>query len=185
VSDNDEQDRIPYRNAPLTAATAQRKMRGDARIAEGELVSYLGPDGGMLAWGGDREAPYVKVLQDPPALFTVSLIPLAAAPVVGVMIASLIPASLHEAWATDERDVDLNPAPRWLLVFDRIDAPNAGDQPAIAALRICGTCSYDFIEAPLQFNTGIVFAISTTPNIYTAIVAASDFAITARVLAGS
>ncbi len=184
MSDNDDQDRIPYRNAPLQAATQQRKLDADSRINEGRLAGYMGPDGKTYAWTGDREAPYVKILQDPPAIVAVSDIPQDDPLGDGVLIASLSASSLHEAWANDSREDTTEP--RWLQLFDRVDAPTTGTTiPSYAAIRLCGTASYDFIVAPLQFNTGIVVAISSTPNIYTAIAAASDYAITARVLAGS
>jgi hypothetical protein len=98
----------------------------------------------------------------------------------GVLIAATVAAELHEAWANDSRDDTTET--RWLQLFDRKDAPSAGDQPSYAAIKLCSVASYNFIEAPLLFTKGIVIAISSTPNIYTAITEAADFAITARVL---
>lgn len=189
MSSTKEQDAVPYQNEPLTSSNAgvagERRMAGDARrsqVSHAGLMGYLGPDGNPLALTGDEEAPFIKVIYDSPALAPVSSIPQFADS--GVLIASQVAAELHEAWITDSRDPLTLPAPRWILLFDRFDAPTNGDVPTYAPIGMCtgGTTAVDFIEAPMFFAAGIVIAISTTPNAYTPIVAAADYAITARVL---
>lgn len=174
-----DQDDIPYANKPLEVGQA-RRLASDARVNEGQLGSYLGPMGTPLAHTGDDLAMFVRPIYVPPALFPVSLIPTEEVPSDGVLIAATVNAELHECWANDSRD-DTSEA-RWLLLFDRKIAPTAGLQPSYTAIKLCGVSSYDFIQVPLLFATGIVIAISSTPNIYTAIADASDFSITARVL---
>lgn len=175
-----DQDDIPYANEPYDGSgpSRTRRLSSDARIGEGQLLAYIGPTGTPLALTGDEQAPFVRVLEIPPGLTPVSLIPTSNN--AGVLVAATVNAELHEVWANDSRE-DTTEA-RWLLLFDRATAPTAGLQPSYAAIKLCAVASYDFIEAPLLFTTGIVIAISSTPNIYTAIAPASDFAITARVL---
>jgi hypothetical protein len=181
MSGTREQDRVTYADRPLERGAASlRKLEADKRIGQGQVASYLGPDGNALAITGDREAPYFKILYDAPALVPVSLIPQSA--IAAVLIASTIASELHECWATDERPSTPTPPDRWLLVFDSDTAPNIGDVPRVAALKLCGLAAYDFTEAPFRFQRGIVLAISSAPNSYAPIAASSDWAITARVL---
>jgi len=112
-----------------------------------------------------------------------------------VLVALTQPGELHEVWAIDARDPS---APgftlRWLMLFDLAVLPPftpalaPGDVPQvqgtpIAALPLCRLASYNFVQAPVFFAAGILAVLSTTPNFYTPIVPASDYAITARVLA--
>lgn len=176
-----DQDDIPYANKPLEVGRA-RRLASDARVNEGQLQSYLGPNGTPLAVTGDEQAMFVRLIYEPPNLTAVSVIPTVATP--GLLIAAVINASLHEAWITDSRDPLTLPDARWILLFDRKTAPTAGLVPSYTPIGMCtgGTTPLDFIEAPLLFETGIVIALSSTPNTYTAIADATDFAITARVL---
>ena len=176
-----DQDDIPYADQPLSVGKA-RRLASDARINEGQLLAYLGPNGTPLALTGDEVAPFVRVIYEPPGLTPVSVIPTVAT--TPLLVAAVINAELHEAWVTDSRDPLTLPAARWIQLFDRVDAPTAGDVPSYAPIGMCtgGTTGLDFIEAPLLFTKGIVIALSSTPNIYTAIADSTDFAITARVL---
>lgn len=97
----------------------------------------------------------------------------------GVLVVATVPAALYEAWVGDFQSALV----RYLLVFDDNLAPAPNDIPAIAAIPIDGGwMNYDFTTeaGPETFTTGIVLALSSTPNKYTAIAPASDFAITAR-----
>lgn len=106
----------------------------------------------------------------------VSLIPQVAN--AGVLIVSAVPAELFDGWVGDFQQVEQ----RYLLAFDRVDAPTPGAVPAIAAIPVLDFMDYDFSTSagPRAFTVGIVLALSTTPNQYTAIASADDFAITAR-----
>jgi hypothetical protein len=108
---------------------------------------------------------------------TINLIPQAAD--AGVLVVSAVPSELFEAWVGDFQTA----LTRYLLVFNKIAAPAANDVPDLAAIPIDGGwMNYDFTTdaGPEVFTVGIVLALSSTPNKYTAIVAAADFAITAR-----
>jgi len=187
--------RETYRDAPGSGgAAAERKLDADARRAQGGTVmSYLGPDGSALAVTGDEEAPFVKVAIDAPALVLASDLPQAGQeppPVnTGVLHALEQPGELHEAWAIDARDPSAPGfALRWLMLFDVIDTPASGDIPQvqgvpIAALPLCRLASYNFVQVPVFFARGICLVLSTTPNFYTPIAQATDYAISARVLA--
>lgn len=96
----------------------------------------------------------------------------------GVLVVLAAPGELFDAWVGDYQSV----VQRYLLVFNAIAAPAPGAVPAIAAPPIGGWENYDFTTSagPMSFATGIVLALSTTPNSYTPIAAADDFAITAR-----
>lgn len=181
-----EQDQIPYGDEPFDASkSAQlRRLNSGARIGEGNLASYTDPSGRRLAWTGDEEAPFVKVLYRPPGIYAVSAIPQAAAS--GVLVASVVGSALHEAWITDSRDPNANPTPaqRWIQLFDLQAAPAGNAIPTYAPIAMCtgSTISISFVQAPLGFAQGIVIAISSTPNKYTAIAASQDWAITARIV---
>ena len=182
-------DKIPYGNQPLDSSGdgQSRMISADARRGVGQMMAYSGPDGTPLAVTGDEQAMFVRILEEVPGIVAVSDIPQDAigGNGSGVLRCALCPASLHEAWVTDSRDTSGGtPSARWLLLFDRTTAPSAGDIPSYAPIRLCAgsTTSIDELHAPLGFTTGIVLAISTTANQYTAIVAAADYAITARVL---
>jgi hypothetical protein len=175
-------DKIPYAGQPLDASGSgqQRMATADSRRNQGHTLAYLSPSGTPLAWTGDDQAPFVRVLQEVPGLVSVSVIPTEETTSDGVLVCALCPAALHELWANDSR-ADRSVA-RWIQFFDRTDAPSAGMQPAVAAIRLCTQTYVGYIDVPLGFVTGIVVAISSTANIYTAIAPADDFAITARVL---
>jgi hypothetical protein len=101
----------------------------------------------------------------------------------GVLIASAAPARLFEAWVGDYQNVET----RYLLAFNRVDAPTPGAVPAYAALQVFeGWLDYDFTTdaGPVVFSTGLVVALSTTPRFYTAIVPATSFAMTVRYKVG-
>lgn len=187
MSSTKDQDAVPYQNAPLTSADAgvagERRMAGDSRRtvgARGTPMSYLGPDGNPLAVTGDQEAPFFKIIFDVPALTPVSSIPSDAENLGdGVLVASQIASSLHDGWVTDSREDTTDP--RWILLFDDDVAPTAGDAPSYAPIALCRTTSIEYDMAPWGFTRGIVIAISSTANVYTAITPANDYAITVRV----
>jgi len=183
----DAVDKIPYADQPLDSSGSgqERMLSADARRGTGQVVAYLTPEGTPVAWTGTEDAPLVRILEDVPGLVAVSDIPQDDPDGDGVLICATCPAALHEAWVTDSRDTSGGtPAPRWLLLFDRTDAPADGDIPSYAPIRICtaATTSIDEIQVPLQFVKGIVLAISTSANFYTAITPEDTYAITARVL---
>lgn len=183
-----EQDAVPYADQPLDGDRSgqERRLSADSRLGEGAVIAYLGPDGKPLAATGDREAPFVKPIFDVPGLLEVSAIPQSNA--AGVMVAATVCASMHSGWVQDERDPNANPQPadRWLQLFNDSSAPTAGAIPFLAPIRVPAgkLVSIDWTVAPIRFTKGIVLALSTTPNAYSAIAAASDYAMTARVLPG-
>ncbi len=187
MSSTKEQDVSPYQNEPLTNANAgvagARLASGDARRrAPSTILGYLGPSGNPIALTGDEEAPFVKIIFDVPSLTPVSDIPqnTDGANGKGVLVASTIASSLHDFWVTDSR-ADTT-APRWIMLFDSEKAPTAGAVPSYAPIALCKTTGFDYDDAPWGFARGIVIAISTTSQAYTAITPAIDYSITARVL---
>lgn len=182
-------DKNTYADKPLDASGSgqQRMVSADARRNQGQVGAYTTESGTPLAFSGDDEALFVKVIRDVNGPVAVSDIPQDAIDGngTGVLICALCPASLRELWVTDARDTSQEtPDPRWLMMFDATVAPTAGDIPAYAPIRICtnSTTSVDEIDEPLGFVNGIVLALSTTSQNYTAITPAADYSITARVL---
>lgn len=178
----DEVDNIPYGNQPLDATgTGQaRALSADARRGEGNVLAYLDPSGNRLAWTGDESAPFVRVLKSVPGLVAVTDV----ANGVGVLIAAVVAASLHEAWVTDFRSTSGSPSPRWVQLFDGQAIPSTGAVPSYAPIPLpAGDIAYlGFLDAPLGFNSGIVIAISSSAGTYTPLGKVTDYAITARVL---
>lgn len=92
------------------------------------------------------------------------------------LVAKAAPGVFLAAFASNANTVSA----RYLLLFNKTAAPGAGNVPEIPGVPMppLGAAEIDVIQRGLWKNTGIVLAVSTTQNSYTA-VSADEHIITA------
>lgn len=173
-----EQNKVPGLELGLPGLATGRKGRRDQR-GDGQVVSYLDETGLALAWTGDEEAPYVKIVPQLPRVR--NLIPSNAA-LVPELQAFVGPGRAIEIFAVDLRDQTQSPPVYYLQAHDSKAAPVAGATPAVTALPLCQAAMYEWTDTAQTFTQGLWVTISSTPLTYTPVVANQQFSITARVV---
>lgn len=150
------------------------------RRTVGSPVCYFTDDGTPYALSGSPAALYVQLA---PTDATVVKLNPAQAPAVPLLQAMASAGHAVEVFAADYRDPALSPPTIYLQVFDRAAAPVSGTtEPLLTALPLCSVAAYDWSTDNLPLTNGLWVALSSTPLLYTALVAGQEFSLTARVV---